>query len=114
MRSLLLYKGARNITSGEELAKFLRKQPKQNIVKALSVVALPVFDGTLIVNDPRSLYQSGKFDPIPIIIGFTANEGESFISIQDPSAMSLSEARNCVKSYVFQRYTSLMLTLLVL
>jgi para-nitrobenzyl esterase len=57
-------------------------QAAQQVVEpAMQVFWEPVVDGTIIPDQPRLLFEAGRFHPLPTIVGFTRDEGwGSFIT----------------------------------
>ena len=62
-----------NGTSSEELVAFMRNQ-SADVIQSLKR-SKPVIDGVFLTDYPHKLYRAGKFNPIPIISGFTSHEG---------------------------------------
>jgi para-nitrobenzyl esterase len=63
---------------GAEALKQLRALPPEAIVNGLSMATMftarstysgPMIDGTIVVNEPQTLYQAGKFQHVPMIVG---------------------------------------------
>ncbi len=46
--------------------------------------AWPVVDGYVIPDDQYTLYEEGKFNDVPVLIGYNSDEGASFTRTKDP------------------------------
>ena len=44
----------------------------------------PIIDGYVIPDDQYKLYQQGKFNDTPVLVGYNSDEGLSFVRAQDP------------------------------
>lgn len=47
--------------------------------------AWPIIDGYVIPDDQYKLYEAGKYNDIPILVGYNSDEGLSFTRTKDPS-----------------------------
>lgn len=48
--------------------------------------AWPIVDGYVIPDDQHKLYQAGKYNDVPVLIGYNSDEGASFSREKDPQA----------------------------
>lgn len=55
--------------------KAARDLSAQAVMKGKLDLPWPVADGEVIVGDPHELYQSGRFNDTPILVGFTSDDG---------------------------------------
>jgi para-nitrobenzyl esterase len=64
----------------------LRKLPADTLAKGGfgSGMAWPIIDGYVIPDDQYKLYQEGKFNDTPILVGYNSDEGASFTRTRDP------------------------------
>lgn len=46
--------------------------------------AWPIIDGYVIPDDQYKLYEAGKYNDVPVLIGYNSDEGLSFTRIKDP------------------------------
>lgn len=84
-------KGA--VLAGDEYAKKagvktlaeLRKIPADSLPGGWgSGSAWPIIDGYVIPDDQYKLYEAGKFNDVPVLIGYNSDEGLSFTRTKDP------------------------------
>ncbi|MGA9294719.1 MAG: carboxylesterase family protein [Ignavibacteriaceae bacterium] len=70
------------VTSIEEL----RKIPADSLVRGGfgKGLAWPIVDGYVITDDQYKLYEAGKFNDTPILVGYNSDEGASFMRIKEP------------------------------
>ncbi|KAM5344455.1 hypothetical protein ACJ41O_012991 [Fusarium nematophilum] len=75
----------------DEIFPFLRKQPEEVVTKAQTTVFdkynpslrwafQPVIDGDIIARPPLETWRQGKWHKVPIMTGFTTNEGSLYVS----------------------------------
>jgi len=85
--------------AGEEYAKKagatsiaeLRKVPADSLPGGWgSGSAWPIVDGYVIPDDQYKLYEAGKFNDTPILIGYNSDEGLSFTRTKDPKELIAS------------------------
>jgi para-nitrobenzyl esterase len=90
-------KGA--VAAGEEYAKKagatsiaeLRKMPADSLPGGWgSGSAWPIIDGYVIPDDQYKLYEAGKFNDTPVLIGYNSDEGLSFTRTKDPKELIAS------------------------
>ncbi|MBN2708112.1 MAG: carboxylesterase family protein [Calditrichaceae bacterium] len=64
----------------------LKKLPADSLAKGGfgSGMAWPIIDGYIIPDDQYKLYQEGKFNDTPILVGYNSDEGASFTRTRDP------------------------------
>lgn len=64
----------------------LRNLPADALAKGGfgSGMAWPIIDGYVIPDDQYKLYQEGKFNDTPILVGYNSDEGASFTRTRDP------------------------------
>jgi para-nitrobenzyl esterase len=48
-------------------------------------MAWPIIDGRVIPDDQYTLYEAGKFNDTPILVGYNSDEGASFTRTKDPA-----------------------------
>jgi para-nitrobenzyl esterase len=72
-----------NAAGASSLAE-LRKLPAEKILAATRGMAWPNVDGYAIPSDQVSLYDAGKFNDTPVLIGYNSDEGLSFSRVTDP------------------------------
>src|SRR5690606_27382179 len=61
----------------------LRKVPAESLPGGWGMGnAWPIIDGHVIPDDQYKLYESGKYNDVPILIGYNSDEGLSFIGMQ--------------------------------
>jgi para-nitrobenzyl esterase len=53
-------------------------------------MAWPIIDGWVIPDDQYKLYEAGKFNDTPILVGYNSDEGASFTRTKDPDAFTAS------------------------
>lgn len=53
---------------------------------AVRGLAWPIIDGYVIPDDQYKLYEAGKFNDTPILIGYNSDEGASFMRMKEPEA----------------------------
>jgi para-nitrobenzyl esterase len=46
--------------------------------------AWPIIDGYVIPDDQYKLYEAGKYNDVPVLIGYNSDEGASFLSVKTP------------------------------
>jgi para-nitrobenzyl esterase len=51
---------------------------------AIQGLAWPIIDGYVIPDDQYKLYEAGKFNDTPILVGYNSDEGASFMRIKEP------------------------------
>ncbi len=61
----------------------LRKLPAEKL-PAIRGLAWPIIDGYVIPDDQYKLYEAGKFNDTPILVGYNSDEGASFTRTKDP------------------------------
>lgn len=80
-------------TAGEEYAKKCRVKSLAELRKIHadslpsgwgSGSAWPIIDGQVIPDDQYTLYENGKYNDIPVLIGYNSDEGLSFTRVKDP------------------------------
>lgn len=81
-------------TAGVSSVAELRRLSAQEVLKAARAngPSWPVLDGWVLPEDQYSLYESGRFNDTPILIGYNSDEGASF-----PGARTSSEFRRDVQ-----------------
>ena len=55
----------------------------------------PVVDGLDIPDQPRTLYESGAFNHVPLIIGATRDEGWIYVDRSFPGGLTAAAVRRC-------------------
>jgi para-nitrobenzyl esterase len=80
-QSGLEYIKSAGVSSIEEL----RKIPVDKL-PAIKGLAWPIIDGYVIPDDQYKLYEAGKFNDTPILVGYNSDEGASFMRISEPEA----------------------------
>jgi len=87
------------VAAGEEYAKKagatsiaeLRKVPADSLPGGWgSGSAWPIIDGYVIPDDQYKLYEDGKFNDTPVLIGYNSDEGLSFTRTKDPKELIAS------------------------
>ena len=53
---------------------------------AVRGLAWPIIDGYVIPDDQYKLYEAGRFNDTPILVGYNSDEGASFTRTNDPNA----------------------------
>lgn len=61
----------------------LRKLPAEKL-PAVRGMAWPIVDGVVIPDDQYKLYEAGKFNDVPILVGYNSDEGASFSPPKTP------------------------------
>jgi len=64
----------------------LRKLPAEKVLAATRGMAWPNIDGWVIPSDQYTLYDTKKFNDIPVLIGYNSDEGASFSHDNSPKA----------------------------
>lgn len=65
----------------------MRKVKAENLPLGMGMGgAWPIIDGYVIPDDQYVLYENGKFNDIPILVGYNSDEGASFTRTSDPKA----------------------------
>ena len=72
------------VNAGANSLAELRKLPAEKIVAATRGLAWPNIDGWVIPSDQYSLYDAGKFNDVPVLIGYNSDEGASFSRDRTP------------------------------
>lgn len=63
----------------------LRKKPAEELPGGWGMgSAWPIVDGFVIPDDQHVLYQQGKYNDVPILVGYNSDEGASFTRTKDP------------------------------
>ena len=65
-------------TAGAASVTELRKIPAEKLLAATRGLAWPIIDGWVIPSDQYTLYDSGKFNDVDVLIGYNSDEGASF------------------------------------
>jgi len=78
-QSGLEYSKSAGVSSIEEL----RKIPADKL-PAIKGLAWPIIDGYVIPDDQYKLYEAGKFNDTPILVGYNSDEGASFSPPKTP------------------------------
>src|SRR5262249_49319722 len=58
----------------------------------------PVVDGLDIPDQPRTLYERGIFNHVPLLIGATRDEGWAFVDRSFPGGLSTAQLQNAVEA----------------
>jgi len=74
------------INAGADSLAELRKLPAEKLLAAQRGLAWPNTDGWVIPDDQYTLYDAGKFNDIPVLIGYNSDEGASFSHDNSPKA----------------------------
>lgn len=74
------------IGAGAQSLSELRKLPAEKILSATRGMAWPNIDGYVLPSDQVSLYDAGKFNDTPILVGYNSDEGLSFSRYPDPQS----------------------------
>ncbi|MBN2104823.1 carboxylesterase family protein, partial [bacterium] len=77
----LAYMKSACISSIMELRKV-----KADKLPAIRGLAWPIIDGYVIPDDQYKLYEAGRFNDTPILVGYNSDEGASFTRTRDPEA----------------------------
>lgn len=65
----------------------LRKIPADKLPASRGLgMSWPIIDGWVIPNDQVTLYEAGRFNDTPILVGYNSDEGASFSRTTDPQA----------------------------
>lgn len=70
-------------TAGVSSIEALRKIPADKLPK-IRGLAWPIVDGYVIPDDQYKLYEAGKFNDTPILVGYNSDEGASFSPPKTP------------------------------
>jgi para-nitrobenzyl esterase len=72
--------------AGVSSIKELRKIPADRLVRGGfgKGLAWPIVDGYVIPDDQYKLYEAGRFNDTPILVGYNSDEGASFMRIKEP------------------------------
>ena len=70
-------------SAGVSSIKELRKIPADKL-PAIRGLAWPIIDGWVIPDDQYKLYEAGKFNDTPILVGYNSDEGASFSPPKTP------------------------------
>jgi para-nitrobenzyl esterase len=73
--------------AGVRSLKELRALPAEKVVEArgrLPGMAWPIVDGWVIPGDQHELYEAGRFNDTPILVGYNSDEGLSFTRVRTP------------------------------
>ncbi len=73
-------------TAGAGSLAELRKMPAEKILAATRGMAWPNVDGYVIPSDQVSIYDAGKFNDTPILVGYNSDEGLSFSRFDSPQS----------------------------
>ncbi|KAK7422164.1 hypothetical protein QQZ08_009632 [Neonectria magnoliae] len=103
-RDFLQETGCPDNVSHEEIFSYLRAQPTDKITAAQTTVFdkynpslrwafQPVIDGQIIARPPLETWRQGKWHKVPIMTGFTRNEGSLYVNKQ------LSESSGFLKFF---------------
>ena len=65
-------------TLGAASVADLRKVPAEKVLGATRGLAWPIIDGWVIPTDQYTLYDSKRFNDVPVLIGYNSDEGASF------------------------------------
>ncbi len=76
------------LKAGASSAADLRKLPPDKLMTSMpgEGVAWPVMDGWIIPDDQYRLYQAGKYNDTPILVGYNSDEGAAFPAARTPEA----------------------------
>lgn len=97
--------GATNISTGVEVAEFLRdRSSKEILTSLLSVPYAPVLDGVVMQQKCSVVYEAGQFEPVDMIIGFNTHEGAYFVRDYVSSLVELNvkAAEDYLRRVVYQ------------
>lgn len=61
------------------MVDFLKDKPTTEIVKRLEGGFSPVIDGQYLTEEPMTSLKAGRFQKVPIVLGFTKHEGTGFV-----------------------------------
>ncbi len=79
------------LSNAEQTAAALRAVPAEKLLKAANPKAglfgkgtrmWPCIDGYVLPDEPEKLFRSGRFHPVPLILGVNADEGSVFVKGQ--------------------------------
>jgi para-nitrobenzyl esterase len=71
-------------TLGAASVADLRKVPAEKVLAATRGMAWPIIDGWVIPTDQYTLYDSKRFNDVPVLIGYNSDEGASFSHDRTP------------------------------
>ena len=80
-QSGLEYTKSAGVSSIAELRKISADK-----LPAIRGLAWPIIDGYVIPDDQYKLYEAGRFNDTPILVGYNSDEGASFMRISEPEA----------------------------
>lgn len=73
--------------AGAETIAALRKMDADKIPGGMGLgSAWPIIDGYVVPDDQFKLYEAGKYNDVPVLIGYNSDEGLSFTRTKDPQA----------------------------
>jgi para-nitrobenzyl esterase len=76
-----IYVDSAKVSSIAELRKISADK-----LPAIRGLAWPIIDGYVIPDDQYKLYEAGKFNDLPILVGYNSDEGASFMPPRTPEA----------------------------
>jgi para-nitrobenzyl esterase len=71
-------------TAGASSIADLRKAPPEKLLAATRGMFWPIIDGWVIPTDQYTLYDSKRFNDVPVLIGYNSDEGASFSRDRTP------------------------------
>jgi para-nitrobenzyl esterase len=74
------------LKAGASTAAELRRLPPEKLITSMpgEGVAWPIMDGWVIPDDQYKLYQAGKYNDTPILVGYNSDEGAAFPGARTP------------------------------
>jgi para-nitrobenzyl esterase len=79
--------GAWAEAQGASTVADLRRLPAEKVLSATlgqRALTAPVMDGWIITGDPYKLYEAGKYNDVPVLIGYNSDEGATFAQYKTP------------------------------
>lgn len=74
-------------TTGASSLSELRKMAAEDLPGGMGMgSAWPIIDGYVIPDDQHKLYEAGKYNDVPVLIGYNSDEGASFTRVNTPEA----------------------------
>ncbi len=71
-------------TLGAASVAELRKVPEEKVLAATRGLFWPIIDGWVIPSDQYTIYDSNRFNDVPVLIGYNSDEGASFSRDRTP------------------------------
>ena len=84
----------------------LRSVEPRELLKSRANVWRPVADGNFLTDTPEGLRKSGKFNLVPLMMGFTSQEGSYFFPsiINDVTSRTIRSETGNALSYIVKKY----------